>query len=244
MLRSSINYFKALFRQLGIDVARYRPDRSISARRMKLLLNHDISVVFDVGANSGQYGKMLREGGYRGRIVSFEPLTTAYKYLVNNARHDPNWQTFNTALGDHDGKAIINISANSYSSSLLDILPAHLQYSLESSYIGKEEITVCRLDSIISEYGVDGENIYLKIDTQGYEKKVLEGAESSLSNIIGVEMECSLIPLYQDEPLLSEMLSIMSIKGYTLMSVDLGIISSSTGQVLQIDCIFFRPTHG
>jgi FkbM family methyltransferase len=206
---------------------------------MILLSNNDISVVFDVGANSGQYGKMLRESGYRGRIVSFEPLTTAYKYLVNNARHDPNWQTVNVALGNFDGKTIINISANSWSSSLVDILPTHLKIFPDSVYVGREEITVRKLDSIISEYDVGKDNIYLKIDTQGYERKVLEGAESSLSNIIGVEVESSLIPLYQDELLLPEMLSFMNIRGYTLLSVDPALINPSTGQVLQIDCIFF-----
>jgi FkbM family methyltransferase len=243
ILRSWKDYFKTFFRHFAIDIAKYRPEQSIAARRIKLLSNHDISVVFDVGANHGQYANKLREAGYRGRIVSFEPLTTAYKILASNASNDPNWQTVNAALGNYDGKAIINISENSESSSVLDMLPAHLQNNPNSRYIGSEEITVYRLDSIISQYGVDRDNIYLKIDAQGYDGKVIEGAESSLNSVIGLEIECSLIPLYQDDLLLNDMLSIMSIKGYILMSVEPVFINYCTGQVLQIDCIFFRPTR-
>ena len=201
---------------------------------------HKIGLVFDVGANIGQYSKYLRESGYNGRIVSFEPLTSAFGILSGIAKRDLKWETANIAIGNYDGKATINISSNSYSSSILEMLPSHLQSAPESKYIDTEEISIVKFDSILDEYWHGVENIYLKIDTQGYEKYVIDGAESSLKNIIGVQMEVSLIPLYKDELLLPDMLSFMYRKGYILMSIEPGFMDPTTGQLLQVDCIFFK----
>ena len=43
-----------------------------------------------------------------------------------------------------------------------------------------EKIEVKTLDSIYDSLGITGENVFLKVDTQGYEKKVLNGAKTFL----------------------------------------------------------------
>ena len=237
MVRRSI---KKLLHKLGFDVMRYNPLYHPIARRMKLIHYYKIDVIFDVGANTGQYAKQMRELGYQGRIVSFEPLASAYTELVKHTNDDPHWDAVNIALGDYDGEAEINVSANSSSSSILDMLPAHARIVPESGYIGKEKITVRKIDSIINEHRSLTENLYLKIDTQGYERRIIEGAEASLEKIIGVQMEVSLTPLYEGEILLPEMINFMSDKGYELMSIEPVFNDPSTGQLLQVDCIFFR----
>ena len=70
-----------------------------------------INVVLDVGANVGQYGTGLRNVGYTGRIVSFEPLSTEFKQLSAKATADGAWQSLNFALGDVDGSSEINVSS-------------------------------------------------------------------------------------------------------------------------------------
>lgn len=230
---------RTLIRGYGYDVIKYNYRSNPLARRIKLMSHYKIDLVFDVGANIGQYATHLRTLGYRGRVVSFEPLTSAYRLLVSLANKDPLWETVNIALGDQDGKTEINIANNSQSSSILDMLPSHTNSAPESAYVGKEEINIRKIDTIIDEYRRSDNKLYLKIDAQGYEKTVIKGAINSLDKITGIQLEVSLIPLYKGEALLADMIDYMSTQGYTLMSLEPGHGDPSTGQLLQVDCIFF-----
>ena len=207
---------------------------------MHLLRSNRIDLVFDVGANFGQYATSLRECGYRGRIVSFEPLTSAFSRLEANAKADPLWEVVNIGLGDRDERATINIAGNSQSSSLLEMLPAHLKSAPVSAYVGKEEITVSRLDSVFSKYHRRGDRTFLKLDAQGYERKILEGASRSLTDIQGIQLEMSIEPLYSDEMPYLEMLGYLAGIGFTLASIEPGFGDPESGRMLQMDGIFFR----
>jgi hypothetical protein len=136
--------------------------------------------------------------------------------------------------------AEINVSMDSQSSSILGILPSHTNRSASAAYASKESITVKKLDTIFRQHVQACQSIYLKIDAQGFEKKIIDGARNSLPQITGIQMEVSIIPLYQDECLLPEMLHLMNEAGYTLMSLEPGYCDSKSGQLLQVDCVFFR----
>lgn len=233
-------FVKQAFRRVGFDLIRYNSVKHPVGRRLKLIDHHGIDLIFDIGANAGQFGRNIRELGYRGRIVSFEPVSSAYGRLIENASSDPLWETDNIALGNFDGESAINLAGNSFSSSLLNMLPMHENNAPESVYVGREKISVRKIDSIFSKYRRPDDKVYLKIDTQGFEKKVIEGAEQSLKDIIGVQMEVSLVPLYQGETLLADMIGFMSDKGFLLMSLEPGFSDVSTGRLLQVDCLFFR----
>ena len=207
---------------------------------MHLLRSNRIDLVFDVGANFGQYATSLRECGYRGRIVSFEPLTSAFSRLEANAKADPLWEVVNIGLGDRDERATINIAGNSQSSSLLEMLPAHLKSAPVSAYVGKEEITVSRLDSVFSKYHRPGDRTFLKLDAQGYERKILDGASLSLTDILGIQLEMSIEPLYSNEMPYLEMLGYLAGMGFTLASIEPGFGDPESGRMLQMDGIFFR----
>ena len=227
-------------RAAGFDVVRYVPRKHPLARRKKMLETYQINLVLDIGANIGQYGEELREIGYKGKIISFEPLSTAFKTLIKRSEGDPAWEIHNFALGDKNETASINIAGNSYSSSLLDILPSHKKSAPGSVYIGHEEIKVKTLDDIYSDVVNDFDKVYLKIDTQGFEENVLRGAEDSLGSIDTIQLEMSLTPLYQDGLLFDEMYSLLCQKGYVLVALEPGFTDEETGQLLKVDGIFHR----
>jgi FkbM family methyltransferase len=227
-------------RGIGYDIVGYQPRKHPLARRTKLLESYNINLVLDVGANIGQYGQELREIGYKGKIISFEPLSMAYKVLSDTTKSDDLWVAHNFALGDKEDSAMINVAGNSYSSSLLDILPSHLKSAPESKFIGKEEIQTKTLDSIFPSIHTKTDNVYLKIDTQGFEKNVLKGAGNSLHNIDTIQLEMSLTPLYKDELSFIDMYQLLYQKGYRLVAVEPGFTDEDTGQLLQIDGIFHR----
>lgn len=236
-IRDSI---RKIIRKCGYDVIRYTRTSHTEARRISLISEYKISVILDVGANTGQYAKRLRYLGHTGRVVSFEPLRSEYAELEKRASRDPAWETRNYALGDHDGTQEINVSENSVSSSLLNILPRHIASEPKARSIGKKTIELRKLDSIFDEICSGEDNPYLKLDTQGYEMQILEGAERSLDKIHTIQIEMSLIPQYQGETLLPEMTSWLYAKGYVLVAIEPAHSDWRDGQMLQVDGIFHR----
>ncbi|HSC47142.1 MAG TPA: FkbM family methyltransferase, partial [Gammaproteobacteria bacterium] len=70
---------KELAKLFGWELLHIRKDQpSLGSHLCQLFAKLDIDCVLDVGANQGQYGAMLRKAGYRGRIVSFEPVAKTY----------------------------------------------------------------------------------------------------------------------------------------------------------------------
>ncbi|MCG6872228.1 MAG: FkbM family methyltransferase [Gammaproteobacteria bacterium] len=209
-------------------------------RRLKLMSHHGIDLLLDVGANAGQYGDNIRASGYAGRIVSFEPVALAFAALARRAAGDDKWRVENCALGDRPGRQPIHVAANSFSSSFLDMLPEHLNRAPDSAYQGAEEVDVRTLDAVFPGGFPEAARVFLKIDTQGFERKVLEGARSSLESITGVQLEMSLLPLYRGETLFPEMLAYMGERGFSLQLIEPGFSDRRTGRLLQLDGIFFR----
>ncbi len=229
---------RTFVRNLGFDIIKY-PYKNLK-NRMKLFKHYQINMIFDVGANIGQYATSLRSSGYNEYITSFEPIFIAYQKMQNNFRNDSKWKGEHFALGNFDGVSEINISDNLVSSSILEITDTHIDSAPTSVYSKKEKIQVYKLDTIIDKYDLSDSNLFVKIDTQGFEKQVIEGAEKSLSKIKGFQVELSLTELYQGEALFKEMLDLLNSKGYNLYYLDPGYAHSETGRLLQVDGIFFR----
>lgn len=224
--------------RFGIDIQRY-PDGDLKSR-MVAIDHFEINLIFDVGANSGQYALQLRELGYGGKIVSFEPLGAAFQQLNKVASRDDSWWAQNVALGNKVGFDYINVSRNSCSSSLLNMLSSHYDAAPDSIYVDKEKIEIKKLDDIFSDYYESSDNVLLKIDAQGYEKHILEGAINSLKWIKGIQMEMSLIPLYEGSPLFTDMIKFMEENGFRLYAIENGFGNLNNGQQLQVDGTFYR----
>lgn len=225
-------------RKYGIEVKKYPSDDLL--RRVKLLKYLTINRIFDVGANAGQYAATMRKLGFKEFMVSFEPVSDAFSMLKKRTLHDKKWSAVNTAIGDFDGEIFINIAANLQSSSILEMLPSHIKSAPDSVYLKKERIKIKKLDSIIDDYSQLNDNIFLKIDTQGYEKKVLEGAANSMGRIKGIQMEMSLAPLYKGEVLFFDMVEYMRGMGFRICSIESGFFDQGSGRLLQVDGIFIR----
>ncbi len=236
MLRSTI---KKILNRLGYDI-QHLPTEPFTRQQIQLFKKNNINLIFDVGANTGQFSSGLRKWGYKGRIVSFEPLSDAYNQLVKNTSFDPLWETVNLAIGDFDGNITLHVSRNSYSSSVLDMMPRHLESAPDSAFIGSELVPIRKIDSIINQYYNKKEELFIKIDTQGFEKKVIEGCQKNLDSIKGFQIEMSLFPLYNGETLIHEMMNYLHTKGYKLLALDQGHYDYKTGEILQVEGIFFR----
>lgn len=235
------NRIKLLARRFGVNIGRYNSAQSIEARVHTQLEYHKVDCVLDVGANDGGYGKFLRSAGFMGNIVSFEPQANAHDKLVEMSRSDPAWKIAPPmALGDVESELEINVAGNSTSSSLLTMLPSHVESAPYSKCIGKEIVKVHRLDGLDEPVIRAAKRIYLKIDTQGYEKPVLLGAKGIIDKVVGIQLEMSVIPLYEGQALFQELLTWLDDAGFEMWGVAPGFMNQTTGRMLQFDGIFFR----
>ena len=151
---------------------------------------------------------------------------------TNQTTHDSNRLT--------DGQITINVAQNSVSSSILNIKKEHLDAAPDSKYIAQEKIEIRKLDTIFNQVAKHANNILLKIDTQGYEKEVIEGAIQSLNIIKGIQVEMSLVELYEGESMFDEMRKSIESHGFELYYLEPGFKDPITGKLMQIDGLFFR----
>jgi len=204
-----------------------------------LLRKEEINLVLDVGANTGQFAAGLLAAGYKGRIVSFEPLSSAHAQLRANAGQYPNWTVADrTALGEKSGSVEIHVSAFLPSSSILSMLPSHLEAAPGTDYVGTETVPVNRLDDLCALSPTD--RAFLKVDVQGYERQVFEGAPRVLANCRAVITEMSLVPLYEGQVLARGLWDILESHGFEPWSLEPGFRDPATGRMLQIDGTFVR----
>ena len=108
------------------------------------------------------------------------------------------------------------------------------------AYIGSEKVAITQLDSVVSDYITPSSRTFIKIDTQGFEWQVLDGASETLKNAQGVLCEMSLVPLYEGQKLWMEMLKRLESEGFTLWAIQRGFTDPRDGRSLQMDAIFYR----
>lgn len=230
-----------MMHMVGVEMNRYDPTATQFGRFIAALDTFQIDLIVDVGANEGQFGESLRESGYRGSIVSFEPLKTAHNQLLVNSRYDPHWIVHpRCAIGDKNGEIEINISANSVSSSVLPMLNSHMEAAPHAGYVGKERCDLITLDSVLPDYIETSTSLLLKIDTQGYEWQVLDGAMESIKNTRGILIEMSLIPLYKGQRLWLDIIDRLETEGFILWALQPAFDDPANGRTLQLDGLFFR----
>jgi FkbM family methyltransferase len=231
-------FLRSICHSLGFNISDY-PDK-FQKLKLDIIKNNHIQFVLDVGGSEGFYGSQLRKIGYNKTIVSFEPLSFAFKKLQVLSQKDPRWLTANYALGSEASFSILNVAYNSLSSSILPMLESHIQSAPMSKYIGMEKIAVKRLDDVLFDFVPLGENIFLKIDVQGFEKQVLEGATNVLDLVYGIELEMSMKHLYQGELLYFEMIDYLQKKGFHLVGIKDVFRDRNTLELLQIDGLFVK----
>ena len=233
------------FRLAGLRLDRYRPHEDTWRRLVLACQRRNCETMLDIGANSGQFAVDLRSNGYSGRIISFEPLSSAHSDLRRAAANDPKWTVADRlAIGDRDGETEINIAANSHSSSLLEMLPRHQASAPDSAYVGRETIRIARLDSYMHDHGLlTSDRFAVKVDTQGFEAAVLDGAPETLSKTDVVVIELSLVPLYTGAPSFRALYERMDDLGFRCISLDSAFADLDTGEMLQVDAVFARD-HG
>jgi FkbM family methyltransferase len=223
-------------------VRRYYSESDWKRNFVSELESRRVDVVLDVGANSGQFATGLRQADFDGRIVSFEPLSVPFSVLERVAAADARWDCRRCALGDCDGTVSMNVARNGgQSSSLLPMLKTHEDVLPHAGFIGTEDVTIRRLDSVAPEVLGPDDVGFLKLDVQGFEEQVIAGGQTTVSDrCVGVQIELSFAPLYEGGMLAQQAFDLLHRLGFTLKGYVPFFVDVRSGRVLQADGVFFR----
>jgi len=226
--------------RMGLDVRWYvpRPPHALAT----LLALYRVETILDLGANVGMSGEYFRNIGFRGGIVSFEPVARYYRQLADKASRDPRWWCEQAAVGDVEGELEIGVSGEGgAASSFLEPTDHFAENAPGLRYVGREKVRVTTVDSVIDRYYPRGDRLFLKLDVQGYERQVLAGARATLPRVVGMKIEMSLVRSYRDEPLIGDMLAHLYGLGFRLSGIEAGWSNPTTQEVYQVDGFLFRP---
>jgi FkbM family methyltransferase len=215
-----------------------RAANSLEAKRLEVLAGLGTEVAVDIGANEGQWARELQASGYRGRIISFEPLPQAFAQLQSSARGEQTHDCVSMGLGDRDGEAQFLRTKATVNSSFRAPISARYTNGIEV----EEAVTVPihRLDTVLPALTAERDRFYIKIDTQGFEKEVLTGATQVLTRTDAVEIELSLMELYEGQALLPELWQILVSAGLRPAWVERGYRDSGDIWLFQLDVLFVR----
>jgi len=227
-----------LLRKAGLNVT--RASNTLDRKRAFFFRKNQIDLVIDVGANVGQYARRLRRAGYTGRIISFEPLKPEFTKLFHASKEDPSWDCHNVALGRANTEMVINVSWDSVSSSLLRASEDYVRAIPKGATMSQETVAVRQLDSFKDHLLKSTEVVHLKLDVQGYEMEVLLGAEGFLQRVQSIESEMSLMHLYENQPLVAELVRYLDARGFTLVWLERLFVDPGSGHLWQVDGIFLK----
>jgi FkbM family methyltransferase len=212
----------------------------------RLLFKYDVDCVFDIGANNGQYARMLRrEVGYRGLIVSFEPNPQAAAEARKLAEGDSLWIVEEMAISSTDGHQIFHLMADSQFSSLSQ--PRHDESDLFKSGNAVENSIQVRTETLSTAYArirqkIKFERPFLKMDTQGYDVEIVSNAGPSLSNFVGLQSELAVKKIYNHSVGYNEAISLYEKCGFELSA----FVPNNGGHfpyLIETDCIMIRKVH-
>jgi FkbM family methyltransferase len=236
----AIDTAQTFFRLFGLQISYFNPSNSEIALIDYLLSKYSIKTVVDVGANEGQFAlKLMNKNHYKGKIISFEPVSSAFYQLSKNSQKSSNWQVVQSAVGDSIGKVPINISQNSVSSSLRKVNAHTVEAEAGTAIVNTEMVSINTLDNLLKTHEWQND-LWLKIDVQGFEREVLLGASEILKQAKVVQIELAVIPSYDQSPYLEEIITTMRTSGFLLYSIMNGFRNYKTGQMYEMEGFFVR----
>ena len=231
-------FIKSILNKFGWDLRGYQP-RMRDARTM-LLIQKKIDLVLDVGALIGGYAIELRNYGFSGTIVSFEPVSDSFLRLSQQSQKDHLWEAYQLALGPKQGTISINVGDKIWTSSVLDYGPLYKEAD-PGLKAAPQEAQMVRLDEWTERNRLSENRMFIKLDVQGYERECLEGAEGILNNVQMIQCELSLVELYKGSWMFGEALDWFERNGFKLYQIEPAFIDIKTARLLQVDGLFVRP---
>ena len=232
---------RQILRPRGWELRQFHPNIALDTYLWTLFAHLQINCVLDVGARVGEYGIFLRDNNYKGHIISFEPIEENFRRLKAYSQQDAQWSVHQYALGSSNQLKQINVSIGTSLSSFL--LPSEYGKECHEGIFIKhtEDVKIHRLDEIVQQVTshISNPRIYLKMDTQGWDLEVFRGAKGCMTQIVALQSELSLKPLYQEAIDWTTALAEYNEAGYSV-SAFFGGWRDNNLRLSEMDCVMVR----
>lgn len=210
---------------------------------LDVLARGAITTVLDVGANRGQFAEWLFAYGFKGEVHSFEPLPEAYAALESAARAHRRWAAHALALGSTNGQSQLYVGRNDQTSSLNAVDRAAASGIEALDVVGCVSVPVQRLDSWLEVHRIDPARTILKIDVQGSEQDVLEGAGAALDKFQLIQVETAIVPVYRGESRLPVLIDFFHRRSFVVRGLRPVYFHPKTRELMQVDLLVERGPH-
>jgi FkbM family methyltransferase len=232
---------KVIAKAFGYELVKRGKHPTSNSHLINLINHNNIDVVLDVGANNGRFGLMLRNEGYEGEIHSFEPVSKTFENLSRACLNDKKWFPNKVAMGSVVGEETVHITESSDLSSFLNPNDFGKEIYKKIKVSQTEIVNVSTIDDYLTTRIANFErrNILLKMDTQGYDLKVFEGALNNLEYIDCILSEISLIPIYTGMPHYLDALRKYEKHGFIVTGL-YPISRKSDLSVIEMDCFMIN----
>jgi FkbM family methyltransferase len=223
----------------GIEIT-----RSQGFRIARLAVAHSVDVVIDVGARRGEFGRMVRANGYRGRLLSFEPVEENFRRLKRRCNKDPWWECYQLALGSAAACMDIHIMRDSAFSSFRPVSPfGRERFGRMVDVVETVQVDVVRLDDLWPEISKNARRVLLKLDTQGWDLEVLAGCKTVLDLVEVVQIEVSFRSVYDGSPSWADSIAMLTSQGFGIAHLFPVSSPGQDGELIEGDCILVRMRH-
>jgi FkbM family methyltransferase len=234
----------AIFSQQSRRLAKLRstPARELalghidSLELLELLLPFGVEVIYDIGANVGTWTLLAKAVFPNARVEAFEPLGLHCLKFDKAVFGLPGIALHRVALGFKNEERLMHVTDFSDASS---ILPLSEKGRCEAGVNdrGVETVWVSRLDDFAVQHDLPSPCL-IKLDVQGYELAVLQGAPRVLETTKAVIAEVSFVEFYQQQCLFHEVVEFLWDKGFQLYSFGVNTVTGS--RIKQTDVLFLR----
>ena len=176
------------------------------------LVNRSPKVILDCGANIGFVTHQFKTNFPNATIHAFEPNPSIFSRLSNHYENSDKVHCHNMGIADENGELMFNVNANSGTSSFLNPTEYHTS-NLASRKITPIKVPVCAISNIMSKEKIHHIDL-LKLDIEGFEIKAMQGIENISENVSLIFTEVNLIPTYENQPLLEDVILYLRQKGF------------------------------
>lgn len=204
---------------------------------------HQVQTVLDVGSNQGQFIRTILTLMPEVRILGFEPNPDVVAYLQSQTWPADQVQIFPVACGSEATVAKLKVTQFSPSSSFLNATAQNLREFPGTSLLHEVEVSVERLDRILATVPTLTPPFLLKLDVQGQELQVLQGATDILPQVEVILCEINVAPLYDGQANLADISGFLQQHGFRLVDLGDPIRSSHDQSVLFFDAVFCQETN-
>ncbi|MEM9654238.1 MAG: FkbM family methyltransferase [Actinomycetota bacterium] len=243
-MRSMRSVLRQLAGSAGFDLRRY-PRSSIDWRFLQRFQAFpQRRLLLDVGANRGQFATRMLGWGYADHLWSFEPLSAAFDLLEQASATCDRWRAFNIGFDDHPADRIVSVASNGgASSTMASVIDGHATFAPTVGFDRTEQVKTQTLHAFLAgdELATCGpDSVALKLDTQGWEVPILDGARDSLATVDLVLVETSVQPLYQGGSTFAAINGRLEDHGFRLVDAEPTLFQPGSWLVGQIDAVYER----